>query len=59
MRSHTRHEHRGANQRGRIGDVCERSRTMLSNHATLAILFAILVAPLRGEVIESTAAGFI
>ena len=32
---------------------------MLSNHATLAILFAILVAPLRGEVTESTAAGFI
>ena len=32
---------------------------MRSNHVTLAILFAILVAPLRGEVIESTAAGFI
>jgi uncharacterized protein YndB with AHSA1/START domain len=32
---------------------------MRSIHVTLAILFAILVAPLRGAVIESTAAGFI
>ena len=32
---------------------------MRSNIVTLAILFAILAAPLRGEVIESTAAGFL
>jgi hypothetical protein len=34
---------------------------MRSNNVTLAIaiLFAILAAPLRGEVIESTAGGFI
>ena len=32
---------------------------MRSNIVTLAILFAIFVAPLRGEVIESTAAGFL
>ena len=32
---------------------------MRSNIVTLAILFAIVVAPLRGEVIESTAAGFL
>ena len=32
---------------------------MRSNRVILAILFAILAAPLRGEVIESTAAGFI
>jgi len=31
---------------------------MRSNAVTLAILFAIVAAPLRGEVIESTAAGF-
>jgi hypothetical protein len=32
---------------------------MQSNLVTLAILFAILAAPLRGEVIESTANGFL
>ena len=32
---------------------------MRSNLVTLAILFAILTAPLRGDVIESTAAGFL
>ncbi len=32
---------------------------MRSNIVTLAILFGILAAPLRGEVIESTAAGFL
>jgi uncharacterized protein YndB with AHSA1/START domain len=32
---------------------------MRSNIVTLAILLAVLVAPLRGEVIESTAAGFL
>jgi uncharacterized protein YndB with AHSA1/START domain len=32
---------------------------MRSNTVTFAILFAILAAPLRGEVIESTAAGFL
>jgi uncharacterized protein YndB with AHSA1/START domain len=32
---------------------------MRSNIVTVAILFAILAAPLRGEVIESTAAGFL
>ena len=32
---------------------------MRSNAVTLAILFAILAAPLRGEVIEITAAGFL
>ena len=32
---------------------------MRSNIVTLAILFAFLAAPLRGEVIESTAAGFL
>jgi uncharacterized protein YndB with AHSA1/START domain len=32
---------------------------MRSNTVTLAILFAILAVPLRGEVIESTAAGFL
>src|SRR5258708_25220106 len=32
---------------------------MRSNIVTLAILFAILAAPLRGEVIESTATGFL
>src|SRR5262249_27992279 len=48
----------GADRRaGELATVCERSRTMRSNDVTLAILFAILVAPLRGEVIESTAAG--
>jgi uncharacterized protein YndB with AHSA1/START domain len=30
-----------------------------SNTVTIAILFALLAAPLRGEVIESTAAGFL
>jgi len=32
---------------------------MRSNIVTLAILFAILAAALRGDVIESTAAGFL
>jgi uncharacterized protein YndB with AHSA1/START domain len=32
---------------------------MRSNTVTLAILFVILVAPLRGELIESTATGFL
>jgi uncharacterized protein YndB with AHSA1/START domain len=32
---------------------------MRSSRVTLAIVFAILAAPLRGEVIESTAAGFL
>jgi uncharacterized protein YndB with AHSA1/START domain len=32
---------------------------MRSNIVTLAILFAFLSAPLRGEVVESTAAGFL
>jgi uncharacterized protein YndB with AHSA1/START domain len=32
---------------------------MRTHSVTLAILFAILAAPLRGEVIESTAAGFL
>jgi hypothetical protein len=32
---------------------------MRSSIVTLAILFAILAAPLRGELIESTAAGFL
>jgi uncharacterized protein YndB with AHSA1/START domain len=32
---------------------------MQSNTVTLAIFFAILAVPLRGEVIESTAAGFL
>src|SRR5579864_644096 len=37
----------------------ERNRIMRSNTVTLAILFVTLAAPLRGEVIESTAAGFL
>src|SRR6266704_6290027 len=37
----------------------EENRMMRSNIVTLAILFAIFVAPLRGEVIESTATGFL
>src|SRR6266536_6129745 len=32
---------------------------MRSSIVTLAILFAFLAAPLRGEVVESTAAGFL
>ena len=32
---------------------------MRTNTVTLAILIAILAAPLRGEVIESTATGFV
>jgi hypothetical protein len=32
---------------------------MRSNNVTLALLVAILAAPLRGEVVESAAAGFL
>jgi len=42
-----------------IGRGGRRNRMMRSNIVTLAILFAVLAAPLRGEVIESTAAGFL